>query len=508
MFLGRPMRPVPESRLRTSLSQQAGAGARQCHSRGEVDKQDCLRIIATPAVRWLMGVSLTVWTVIGLWPEARLDPLPATALGDQFSAQRAMVYVWAIAQRPHPVGSADHDRVRDYILSQVAALNLPPAVETGIGSFRGKSSRVENIVARLPGAANTRAVMLAGHYDSVSRGPGAADDGHAVAVLLETLRALESGPRLRNDVIFLFTDGEEIEMLGAALFMKDHPWRKEPGVVLNFEARGTSGAPSMFETSAGNEWLIRELKAAVPRANATSVAYEVYRRMPNDTDLTVFKKGGLAGLNFAFIGHPEFYHSAQDDPRHLDHNSLQEQGNYALKLTRRFGNEELSERRTGDAVYFPTLVTSLIIYPVSLVLPLACGTIAGLALVLLVGWRRWSGWLRAAALLLILPATLLLLLAITVPGVSYALQWPLVSAVLSCALLLTMPPEIGLGWRTAAMIVLPAPVFLLLVPMLSPLVVALGVKAIVPVGATLLLILIFLTPQLLLIWGRLRVAGG
>ena len=465
-------------------------------------KRASVRTSATPAARWLMGASLAVWTVIGLWPTPRLKPLPATAPADEFSAERAMIYVRAIAQRPHPVGSADHDQVRDYILSQLRALNLDPAVESGIGAFRDKSSHVENIVARLPGAANTRAVMLACHYDSVSRGPGAADDGHGVAVLLETLRALKSGPPLRNDVIFLFTDGEEIEMLGAALFIKDHPWRKEPGVVLNFEARGTGGAPSMFETSAGNEWLIRELKAAVPGANATSLAYEVYRLMPNDTDLTVFKRGGLAGMNFAFIGHPQFYHSAQDDAQHLDQSSLQEQGNYALRLARWFGTENLGQHGTGDAVYFPTLVTSLIVYPAGWALPMACGTIAGLALAVVAGFLR-SAWLWVAFLLL-LPAVLLLLAARALPGVSYVLEWPLVGAILSCIVLFTAPAKIGPGWRVAALTVFPAPVFLLVVAVLSPLAVALGLTAIIPLVAMVLLILIFLAPQVLLLWNPRR----
>ena len=47
------------------------------------------------------------------------------------------------------------------------------------------------------------------HYDSVPFGPGAADDGAGVVTLLETARALKAGPPLKNDVIFLFTDGEE-----------------------------------------------------------------------------------------------------------------------------------------------------------------------------------------------------------------------------------------------------------------------------------------------------------
>jgi len=37
-----------------------------------------------------------------------------------------------------------------------------------------------------------------------SPGPGARDDGHSVAVQLETLRALLHSPCLHNDVVFLW----------------------------------------------------------------------------------------------------------------------------------------------------------------------------------------------------------------------------------------------------------------------------------------------------------------
>src|ERR1700735_5589010 len=102
---------------------------------------------------------------------------------------------------------------------------------------------------------------------------------------------------------------------------------------------------------------MRYVKPAGPQPDAMSFAYEIYRRMPNNTDLTIFKRGGLAGMNFAFIGRPEFYHTAQDDVAHLDMHSLQEQGRYALSLVRRFGDEDLRGKHSGDAVYFPTPFT-------------------------------------------------------------------------------------------------------------------------------------------------------
>ena len=146
--------------------------------------------------------------------------------------------------------------MRDYLLAELTKLGTSPEIETGFasidfGKFHGEGN-VENIVARLPGSGNTRPVMLAAHYDSVTRGPGASDDASGVAVLLETLRALRAAPSLRNDVIFLITDGEEKGLLGAQVFVRDHPWRHQPAVTLIFPRRpDTAGNAFMFETSAG-----------------------------------------------------------------------------------------------------------------------------------------------------------------------------------------------------------------------------------------------------------------
>jgi len=206
---------------------------------------------------------------------------------------------------PHPTGSPANAAARDYIVSAFHELGIDAQVQEGVGIFHhGRSAQaaiVRNVVARLPGLQGSPAVLLVGHHDSVPAAPGAADDGHSVGVLLETLRALRSGPRLRNDVIFLLTDGEEVGLLGADAFVREHPWAKDVGVVLNFEARGTSGPGHMFETSEGNGWLIRQFAQSAPYPRTDSLSYEVYRRLPNDTDLTVFKKRGYSGLNFAFI---------------------------------------------------------------------------------------------------------------------------------------------------------------------------------------------------------------
>ena len=62
-----------------------------------------------------------------------------------------------------------------------------------------------------------------------------------MAALLETARALKSGPRLANDIVILLTDGEEIGLMGSSTFVQERGSATDVGAVFNFEARGTSG---------------------------------------------------------------------------------------------------------------------------------------------------------------------------------------------------------------------------------------------------------------------------
>lgn len=324
----------------------------------------------------------------------------ATAPADAFSAERAMVHVARIAQRPHPAGSADNARVRGYLLSQLTSLGLAPQVQeaTGVGSRFPASGRVRNVVSRLPGSQpGGLAVLLMAHYDGVAAGPAAGDDASGSAVLLETLRALRAGAPRRHDVMALFTDGEEGGLLGAAAFAREHPWAKDVGVILNFEARGTHGPSLMFETGAGNLDVVRVLRG-VSGVQATSLSTAVYRQLPNDTDLSELVVLDRPALNFAFIGGVERYHTSVDDVAHLSAGSVQHHGDQALALARAFGNGPLPRPKTTDAVFFNAPVLGVVVYPESWALPIALvmlGVVIG-AIVLL--RRREDGWFRAVAL--------------------------------------------------------------------------------------------------------------
>ncbi len=334
-------------------------------------------------------VALAGFAILGYRNPALPSPAPVTAPLDSFSSERALVHINAIAQHPHPAG--ENESVRAYIADQVTKLGLTPVEQSGTGLRvnRGNiyAARVTNVMTRISGTANTKAVLLLGHYDSVANGPGAADDGHAVGVLLETLRALKTASPSHNDVIALFTDGEEADLLGAEAFVADNPWVRDVGVVVNFEARGTKGVPVMFETSDENGWLIREFRKAAPHPYANSLTYEIYKRLPNDTDLTVFKRHGLAGLNFAFIENFLFYHSPNDDPAHLDPSSLQQQGEYALSLARHFGNVDLRQVRATNLVYFNVPMLGMFAYSVNFVWPLTVLAILAVVIAIIIAFR-------------------------------------------------------------------------------------------------------------------------
>ncbi len=125
----------------------------------------------------------------------------------------------------------------------------------------------------------------------------------------------------------------------------------------------------MFQTSAHNSWLIDQLAAAAPFPYATSAAETVYKRMPNDTDLTVFLDAGMAGMNFAADGGITRYHTALDNADMLDQRTLQHQGSYALSMARQFGSIDLNVPQSASAIFF-VVVGKLIHYSARLAIPL------------------------------------------------------------------------------------------------------------------------------------------
>jgi len=241
----------------------------------------------------------------------------------------------------------------------------------------GVCGSVDNIVVRRPGIGERKAILLSAHSDSVAAGPGASDDAMGVAALLETARAL-SRTRTRRPLLFLIDDGEEQGLLGAEAYASGRLPREELLADINLEARGTTGTSFLFETSENNAWLAR-LFGALPHPNASSLFYFVYKTLPNDTDLTVFRAHGIQGVNFACIGGVSRYHTPRDDLAHIDLSTLQHHGDNALAIARALDAYPAEETPRGDAVYFDLFGASIVHWPERATFPAALAIAAILA---------------------------------------------------------------------------------------------------------------------------------
>ena len=338
--------------------------------------------------------------VLGVRPLGLPDPRSADAPAHEFSAARAMTLLERVAARPRPIGSPEALAQRRALLAELERLGLRPEVQTAeVASSRSDSvgGTVHNVVARLPGTGGARAVLLVAHYDSVAVSPGAADDGTGVVGLLETARALRAGPPPRNDVVFLFTDGEERGMLGARAFLRDHPYAYRLGVVLNLDSPGTSSPLLMYETSPSNGLLVRELLAAAEHPSTSSLMYEVSRRSEILSDFQPFEAVDLPGMSFASLDGPAHNHTGNDNVANVDPVVVQHQGDTILAVTRRLAALDLRDLRRPDVVVFDVVDGVAVSYSRRFVWPLAGLAIGLVGAALAVGWRRRLLSLRGIA---------------------------------------------------------------------------------------------------------------
>ena len=322
----------------------------------------------------LLIIIAIYWSYSALIPNYSSNPdVPETS----FSTDRALSHLKAITKKPHYVGAPEHENVRNYIIKTLQGLGLETEIQEEY-SFTdwGTLTKPKNILARIKGSDNSKALLLLTHYDSNPHSSlGASDAGSGVVTILEGLRAfLSENKAPKNDIIILITDAEELGLNGADIFVNKHRWAKDVGLALNFEARG-SGGPSymLIETNGGNSKLINGFIEANPEYPvANSLAYSIYKMLPNDTDLTRFREDGdIDGFNFAFIDDHYDYHTALDNYERLDRNTLEHQGSYLMPLLHYFSNANLNNLKSDeDSVYFNMPLFKTVSYPFSWILPM------------------------------------------------------------------------------------------------------------------------------------------
>jgi len=342
----------------------------------------------------------------GIWLLAAFGTSRPTALGldapaAQFSAARADAVLGRLldGQRPRPAGSAENAAVRDRILKELASLGIPTRTSTQMSCFSENRwstiscGTVTNILAQVSEGSGKEIVLMA-HADSVAAGPGAGDDASGVATILEAVRALKAhqpassremiGHQIRggHPIRIVFTDGEESGLLGAAAYLRDSEVRARTGAVINMEARGNQGPSYLFQTGTGDARLIDLYARAVPHFAASSLYAEIYKYLPNDTDMTPFLAAGVPGYNFAFIGNAAQYHTSLDRRENIDPRSLQQHGENALGVTDALRGADFGALKSGNAIYLDVLGGFLPRLPASWSLGLSVAVFA------LIAWAR------------------------------------------------------------------------------------------------------------------------
>jgi hypothetical protein len=261
---------------------------------------------------------------------------------------------------PRPTGSEANAAARAYLIEQLKVYGFEVRTQTVDASRPeyGRTMRVTNIVATKSGQRHDALAVVA-HYDSVPGAPGAMDDGIGTAVALESARLLASGPALRHSLVVLLTDGEESGLFGAVGAMNDGELRARIKGYINLESTGSTGPPILFESGPQNEALIRVWADAAPRPHGASYALEIYKRLPNDTDFTIFKAAGIPGLNFAPVGNSHAYHTSRDTADRVSSDTLLDMGETTVTTLRAM--DALDRQAGGGDLRFASIAQRTVV---------------------------------------------------------------------------------------------------------------------------------------------------
>ncbi|MEM8890882.1 MAG: M20/M25/M40 family metallo-hydrolase [Bacteroidota bacterium] len=335
---------------------------------------------AATLISWTSILLLALFAYWGLADQMPSEKYLQSEMLEGYSLEKVMDHLEVISKDIHFVGTPYHKEVQNYLMEELRKLGLDPQIQQdhvfSISDRSTTGARIENIVAEIKGSGNGKALMLMAHYDSgLPNSYGASDDGSGIATILEAVRVfLEKNEQPKNDIIILFSDAEEIGLKGARAFIEQNPLANKVGLILNFEARG-SGGPSymLMETNGKNGKLLEEFMKANPGyPSCNSLAYSVYKLLPNDTDLTPMREiAGINGFNFAYLDDHFDYHTAQDIPERLDRATLVHQADYLMSNLNYFAFSDLENfEHTDDKIFVNMPFIKLLQYPFSWNTPL------------------------------------------------------------------------------------------------------------------------------------------
>lgn len=357
---------------------------------------------------WITISTLVIGLVLSLF--VLRTPIPNTEDDAVFNVKNAMEHIAFISQDQHSVYDPEnHEEVRLYLKETLEEYLGEDAVteytyDRSLVTEEEITYDIHNLLAVIEGTSDT-GILIVGHYDSrghigrtgeLGESYGAADDGYAIATMLEIAR-LYSERSLENSIYILLTDAEETGLYGAHFAAQESAIMDDIGFVINIEARGVTGPAYMFETSTNNEKVI-DFYTNANLPVSYSLATAVYTVMPNSTDFTEFLAIDKQGINFAVLNGLEYYHTPFDNYTNVDPSSIQHYGEQIIPLVEEFTtNPEYSDvsyfEGTQDQVFFTLFPNVFIHYTDTVALVLYITVLLGsLVLVLFLFMKQDLSW--------------------------------------------------------------------------------------------------------------------
>ncbi|KAK6208689.1 peptidase family m28 family [Colletotrichum tabaci] len=165
-------------------------------------------------------------------------------------------------------------------------------------------------------------VLVNAHYDSVSTGYGATDDGMGCVSILQMLNYYTSpGQQPRRGIVLLLNNGEEDGLFGARVYHYSPLYHFTTSFV-NLEGAGAGGRAILFRTT---DLEVTKGYANAPHPFGSVVAADGFKlgAIRSETDYKVWTESyGQRGLDIAFYRPRARYHTNQDDTRHASQESL------------------------------------------------------------------------------------------------------------------------------------------------------------------------------------------
>jgi alkaline phosphatase isozyme conversion protein len=164
--------------------------------------------------RWKWAVSGALALTLAVSPLSTTSATPKQEVG-KFAYQQVEYLSEKIG--PRVAGTEGEKTASKYLVSQLQALGLKTTVQTFTYTRGGNTYTSQNVIATRAGKSK-KELIVGAHYDSVSIGKGADDNGSSIGVVLESIKNLKN-KKTPYTLKIVFFGAEEAGLQGSKYYV-------------------------------------------------------------------------------------------------------------------------------------------------------------------------------------------------------------------------------------------------------------------------------------------------